>query len=133
MTKIYADFQIEVWGNTLFVTAIGPTGEAELKWLREEITNKYLSFLSPGWAILGDARKWELHTEEAKKMTDDFFIWATSQGLRLNLVLVPENSIKLAAAQEVNSKGTLEHQYAFSMEEAIEWLSSKKVWGQRKI
>lgn len=132
MTERYAEFQIEVWGNTLLIKVIGPTGTAELEWLREQIATKYLPLLSPHWAILGDARQWELYTPEAKEMIADFTTWAEAQGMTFNLVLAPENSLKLAAAQELNMGDVIQHHYVFSMEEAIKWLTSKGVWGEQK-
>lgn len=133
MTESYAEFQIEIWGNTLLIKVIGPTGIAELEWLRNEIEGKYLSLLSDHWAILGDARQWELYTPEAKEMIADFTLWAEAEGMQFNLILAPENSLKLAAAQELNMGEVIEHHYVSSMDEAIKWLTLKGVWGDQKI
>ena len=132
MTRRYAEFKIQVMGNTLVIAVIGPTGPTELEWLREEIENKYLKFLTNPWAILGDARRWELYTPDSKELIDEFTSWAEAQGMGFNLILAPENSLKLAAAQEVQLGDVIEHNYAYSMEEAIEWLSAKNVWGDKK-
>lgn len=132
MSGRYAEFQIEVWGNTLLIKVFGSTGIAELEWLREQITTKYLPLLSPDWAILGDARQWELYTPEAKEIVADFTVWAEAQGMKFNLVLAPENSIKLAAAQKLKMGDVIQHHYVFSMQEAITWLTSKGVWGEQK-
>ena len=132
MTRRYAEFKIQVMGNTLVIAVIGPTGPTEFEWLREEIENKHLKFLTKPWAILGDARQWELYTPDSKELIDEFTSWAETQGMGFNLVLAPENSLKLAAAQEVQLGEVIEHHYAYSMKEAIEWLTSKGVWGEQK-
>ena len=132
MSEMYAEFHLEVRGNTLLIKVIGPTGVEELNWLRQEISDKYLGLLTPPWAIFGDARKWELYTPEAKKDLDAFSLWIETQGMGFNVVLAPEGSIKQAAAKDLQIGYTIEHHYVSSMEEGIEWLSSRQLWGDKK-
>ena len=72
MSNLYADIQLEVLGNTLVLKVVGPTGFEEMDWVRQQLIEKYLSHLSPPWAILGDATQWDLYTPELKGVQREY-------------------------------------------------------------
>ena len=133
MAEMYGTFELEVWGKTLVVKLTGPLGLEEVVWLQDQMAAKYLKYLSKPWAILGDAREWELYTPEVKDKVEEFSNWVELQGMRFNVILVPENSVKRSAAKDLVLVGEVEHCYRSSKEEAVEWLTEKNLWGERKI